>query len=85
MRKSKINLKYEHKELLHDVKNVVISYTPISGIYDTFKFLNKWLIQRKKMHRFGRKVNSRYRMFVLERLAKSRKATYKLDNLESLR
>lgn len=85
MKKSKISLKYEQKEFLHDVKNVIISYTPLSGIFDTLKFLNKWLIKRRHVHRFGKKVNGVYRRFILENIAKRQKSNYKLDNLEGLR
>ena len=70
MSRNRFNFRYEHRELLNDVKNVVISYTPLSGIFDTLKFLNKWLFKRKKMSRVGRQINKRYRMFMLERTAK---------------
>lgn len=33
----------EHKELVTDITNVIISYTPLSGVRDTIKFGQKWL------------------------------------------
>ncbi len=63
-------LKYEQREALNDVKNLVISYTPISGFIDTAKFINKWFFRRKVTHRLGRKMNRRYRMFVLSKIAR---------------
>jgi hypothetical protein len=39
----------EHKEFVKDVTNVVISYTPVSGIIDTIRFGQKW-IRKKRMH-----------------------------------
>ena len=67
---SKFNFRYEHVEFLNDLKNVVISYTPLSGILDTLKFLNKWLLKRKKANRVVSKINRRYRMFRLKMIAK---------------
>ena len=70
MGRRKIHIKHEHREVLNDLKNVVISYTPVSGIIDTAKFLNKWLFKRRKIHKVSRHLNSRYRMFRLERMAR---------------
>jgi ABC-type Fe3+-hydroxamate transport system substrate-binding protein len=70
MSRNRFNFKYEHRELLNDIKNVVISYTPVSGIFDTLKFLNKWLFKRKKVHKLGNGINKRYRMFKLKIAAK---------------
>lgn len=68
--KNRFTFRYEHRELLNDVKNVVISYTPLSGIFDTLKFLNKWLFRRKKIYGLSKNVNKRYRMFRLKMAAK---------------
>jgi hypothetical protein len=70
MSRVKFNVKYEHREFLNDLKNVVISYTPLSGLFDTAKFLNKWILKKRKVHKLGRHMNRRFRMFTLERTAK---------------
>ncbi len=65
-----LKLKYEQREALNDVKNLIISYTPVSGFIDTAKFINKWFFRRRVTRRLGRKVNRRYRMFVLSKIAR---------------
>ena len=70
MNRQKLKLGHEHKEVLNDLKNVIISYTPISGFIDTAKFLNKWLFRRRVAHRIGRKINKKYRMFILRQMAR---------------
>ncbi|MGD0728644.1 MAG: hypothetical protein ABR981_01045 [Candidatus Micrarchaeaceae archaeon] len=69
-RKIKFNIKYEHREVLNDVKNVIISYTPLSGIYDTAKFFNKWLFKKKKINKVSNHIGRKYRMFRLEQMAR---------------
>lgn len=56
----KYNLDEEHKEMGKDILSVIISYTPLSGILDTGKFLHKWVIRRRGVHRLARSVG-RYR------------------------
>ena len=33
----------EHKEVGKDLLSVAISYTPLSGIVDTVRFMHKWI------------------------------------------
>jgi hypothetical protein len=48
---SKLRLNPEHKAFIKDLTNVLISYTPISGIFDTVKFSHKWIGTRRIAHR----------------------------------
>lgn len=52
----KYNLDKEHKEMGKDIISVIISYTPISGIADTAKFIHKWVIKKRGVHRIARSV-----------------------------
>lgn len=70
MRKGTLGFRYEHRELVKDLTNVIISYTPVSGILDTARFLDKWLLRRRKAHRFFNGMARRYRMFRLEMAAR---------------
>ena len=47
----KLKLNPEYKEFFKDLSNVVISYTPVSGFFDTLKFSHKWFGKRKVAHR----------------------------------
>jgi hypothetical protein len=66
----KFRLRFVHKEALIDLRDVVISFTPLSGFIDTAKVLNKWLLRRKMLKNLGRGIGRRYRLFVLSRIAK---------------
>jgi hypothetical protein len=46
----------EHKELVTDITNVIISYTPLSGVRDTIKFGQKWLSEKKGPHRVAKYI-----------------------------
>jgi hypothetical protein len=48
---SKLHIGAEHKEFVADVTNVIIGYTPISGVLATIKFGQKWLNQKRMPHR----------------------------------
>jgi hypothetical protein len=47
----------EHKEFVMDVGNVIISYTPISGVLATIKFSQKWFSEKKVPHRVARYIH----------------------------
>jgi hypothetical protein len=57
----KLRLKTEHKEFVKDLTNVIISYTPISGISDTLKFTHKWFGKKRVGHRVARFMKVRER------------------------
>jgi hypothetical protein len=50
----KLHLASEHVEFVKDVTNVIISYTPVSGIIDTVRFGQKWLRKKRMAHRVAR-------------------------------
>jgi hypothetical protein len=51
----------EHKEFFKDLGNVVISYTPISGVLDTVKFLHKWVVKKKSHHKIAHHIKRSHR------------------------
>jgi hypothetical protein len=51
----------EHKEAGKDFINVVISYTPLSGIIDTIRFIHKWLFKKQAGQRIAKHIESRIR------------------------
>ena len=53
----------EHKEVGKDILNVIISYTPLSGIFDTAKFAHKWLYRKRSIHRVARFIKRSKRRF----------------------
>lgn len=56
----KYNISKEHEEMGKDIINVILSYTPISGILDTTKFIHKWAVKRKGVRRIAKHVKSKY-------------------------
>lgn len=52
----KHNFNDEHKEMGKDLLSVIISYTPISGIADTAKFIYKWIYRKRAVHRIAHSV-----------------------------
>ena len=52
----KYNINKEHEEIGKDLFNVIISYTPLSGFIDTAKFVHKWTVKKKGVHRLARHV-----------------------------
>lgn len=93
----KLRLGREHKAFLKDLTNVVISYTPLSGLVDTVKFSHKWLGKRKvhsRIHKYMLKrerrnhIKTRGRMikvrsWVRDIRVSSRKARNRLGNIKS--
>lgn len=70
----------EHKEFLKDLTNVIISYTPLSGIADTLKFSHKWFGKKRVGHRVARYVKEQDRRnYIKKRSDKIRAAYSKLD------
>lgn len=53
---ARIKLNDEQKEVGRDVVNVIISYTPLSGIFDTAKFVHKWLYKRRVVQRMSSSI-----------------------------
>lgn len=67
----RLRLNSEHKEFARDITNVIISYTPVSGIIDTIRFGSKWFHKRKMHSRVSNYLKERERRN--HRKAKSRK------------
>jgi hypothetical protein len=68
---SKLRLNPEHKEFARDLTNVIISYTPISGLFDTLKFSHKWFGKRRVGHRIHRHLSVQgRRMYIKSRSRK---------------
>jgi hypothetical protein len=61
MDSNKLHLSPEHKAFFKDLTNVIISYTPVSGVVDTIKFSHKWFGKRKVAHRIASYVKTRNR------------------------
>jgi hypothetical protein len=76
---SKSRLNAEHKAFLKDLTNVLISYTPFSGIVDTIKFSHKWFGKKRTAHRFASYVITQDRKNHIK--SRSRKIKYFHMNL----
>ena len=44
-------MKGEHRELLRDFINLVINFTPISGVITLGHFLHKWIVKKRGVKR----------------------------------
>jgi hypothetical protein len=53
---ARFRLGSEHKEFVKDVTNVIISYTPLSGVRDTIKFGQKWISEKRMADRVARYI-----------------------------
>ncbi|MGI0100211.1 MAG: hypothetical protein ACREBH_00590 [Candidatus Micrarchaeaceae archaeon] len=51
MDEHKHTFRKELKEFFKDLGNVVISYTPVSGFIDTFRFMHKWIVKKDTSRR----------------------------------
>ncbi len=56
----------EHKEFFRDLSNVIISYTPISGVIDTVKFMHKWLVKKDSPHRIVHHIKKKQKKLRLK-------------------
>ena len=52
----KLHLNPEHKAFVKDLTNVIVSYTPVSGVVDTVKFSHKWFGKRRVGHRIAKQI-----------------------------
>lgn len=59
-------IKDEHKELFKDLGNVIISYTPISGVLDTVKFVHKWVVKKNSPGRIASSIRRSQRRMHLK-------------------
>jgi hypothetical protein len=59
--RNKLHLSSEHKEFAKDVTNMVIGYTPISGVIATINFGQKWLSKKRMPHRIARYMEKKER------------------------
>ena len=57
----KLRLTPEHKAFVKDLATVIVSYTPVSGVFDTMKFGHKWFGKRQLGHRIAKQIKKRER------------------------
>ena len=76
MYSSKLHFGTEHREFVRDVTNVLISYTPVSGIFDTIKFGKKWLHKKRMAHRVARYLQRTDRRNFIKARSRRIRASY---------
>lgn len=67
MNGQKESLGEEHKEFFRDLSNVIISYTPISGVIDTVKFMHKWVVKKDSPRRIVHHIKRKGKRLKLKR------------------
>ncbi len=53
---ARIHLNPEHKAFVKDLATVLVSYTPVSGVFDTVKFSHKWFGKRRVGQRMAKRI-----------------------------
>lgn len=74
---NKLRLSNEHKSFIKDLAIVVISYTPVSGIFDTIRFSHKWFGKKRSIRRTIRYMKNNNRRNYIKSRSMKIKGSYR--------
>jgi hypothetical protein len=80
---AKLHLNAEHKEFVKDVTNILIGYTPISGMVGMITFGEKWINKKKVPHRFAKYVHKNDRKNFIKSRSRRLKALHERSSAKT--